>query len=236
MGKPTLSLLDLIIDALEARFLAKVDKNGPVPSHRPELGPCWLRNPTAKSTTGYDVFGVAGKTIGSHRVAYELWVGPIPAGMEIDHVCHPGDGSCPPEKCRHRRCVNPSHLEVVTPDENKRRSWCASARNGAKTHCVRGHEFTPENTRIKMGRWGNEVRGCRKCEHLANPLNGRPDIGEVNAAKTHCPAGHEYTPENTIIDRDGRRCRVCRREQQRQANRVQREKRKSRHPVVTSSS
>lgn len=213
MKKPTCSVLDLIRQAVETRFLARMDKNGPLPSHRPELGPCWLwKRP---NSVGYGMFGVAGKQLGAHRVAYELWVGPVPEGMELDHLCHPGDGSCPPATCHHRRCVNPDHLEAVTPFENKRRSNCVSARNMAKTHCIRGHEFTPENTRIRISRWGNEVRDCRACDRLANPLTGKPNIGEVNAAKTHCPQGHEYTPENTIFDKssNGRRCKICRPEQ-----------------------
>jgi hypothetical protein len=174
------------------------------------------------------VFGVAGKTLGAHRVAYELWVKPIPEGMEIDHLCHPGDGSCPPETCLHRICVNPAHLEAVTGAENKRRSNCISAQEAKRTHCIRGHEFTPENTRIRIRRSGNETRACKECERIADPLTGRPNVAEVNAAKTHCPAGHEYTPENTIIDpsNGGRRCKICRRGQVQRANKAQREKRK----------
>lgn len=77
----------------------KVDKNGP--------GGCWLWT-AAQDGRGYGVFeGPA------HRFAYKLLVGPIPAGLHIDHVYDRG--------CRHKNCVNPDHLEAVTQAENNRR-------------------------------------------------------------------------------------------------------------------
>lgn len=82
----------------------------------------------------------------AHRRAYEQSVGPVPDGMELDHLC------------RNARCVNPDHLEPVTREENMRR------RSEAQTHCKHGHEFTPENTypRPKDGR-----RQCRACNREA---------------------------------------------------------------------
>ena len=108
---------------------------------------------------------------------------------------------------------------------SKGRHW-----NTRKTHCKHGHEFTAENTRVRIGHSGNEVRSCLECERLASPLTGKPNVAEANAVKTRCPQGHEYTPENTIIDSSngGRRCKICRREQVQRANKVQRDKRKRR--------
>jgi len=58
-----------------------------------------------------------------HRVAYEILVGPIPEGLQLDHTCHNDDPLCPGgDVCLHRRCWNPAHLEPVTPGENTRRS------------------------------------------------------------------------------------------------------------------
>lgn len=86
--------------------------------------------------------------IGAHRLAWILFRGPIPEGMQIDHLC------------RVTRCVNPLHLEPVTQRENIMRSPVAiAAVNARKTHCKRGHEFTPENTIVHCG----GKRACRTC-------------------------------------------------------------------------
>jgi hypothetical protein len=89
-----------------------------------------------------DGYGRSGKTL-AHRVAYIAAVGPIPAGMELDHLC------------RNRGCVNPEHLEPVTHYENMRRSRLA-----ARTHCVNGHPFDDQNTYWRPHRQG---RGCKAC-------------------------------------------------------------------------
>ena len=93
---------------------------------------------------------------GAHRVAYVAHVGPIPEGKVIDHLC------------RVRHCVNPDHLEVVTQRENIMRSPIAiGAANAAKTHCPQGHEYTPENTYVQVGR-GYTGRLCRTCQLSRN--------------------------------------------------------------------
>jgi hypothetical protein len=77
----------------------------------------------------------------AHRFAYELLVGPIPAGLTLDHLC------------LNKACVRPDHLEPVSLTVNIRRA------NARRTHCKRGHAFTPENTYLdKIG-----ARQCRKC-------------------------------------------------------------------------
>lgn len=83
----------------------------------------------------------------AHRVTYEREVGPIPDGMELDHLC------------RVRACVNPSHLEPVTKRENQIRGVGFVAINAAKTHCASGHAFDVANTYVKP----NGRRQCRAC-------------------------------------------------------------------------
>jgi hypothetical protein len=72
------------------------------------------------------------------------YVGKIPEGLQIDHLC------------RVRECANPAHLEAVTCRENLLRGDTVTAHNANKTHCVNGHEYTPENTAITRD-------GCRRC-------------------------------------------------------------------------
>lgn len=94
----------------ERKFWAKVNKNGPVPDCRPELGPCWIWTGYIDPKTGYGQFGSKGKgTNLPHRIAYQYLVGPIGKGLHLDHLC------------RVRACVRPAHLEPVTPQENIRR-------------------------------------------------------------------------------------------------------------------
>ena len=84
-----------------------------------------------------------------HRVMYEAIKGKIPKGLVLDHLC------------RNRACVNVDHLEAVTDRVNLSRGFGASALNARKTHCKRGHEFTPENTNPWRGH-----RSCRLCHKI----------------------------------------------------------------------
>lgn len=100
----------------------------------------WLQY---RSPQGYGRFTFGGKILVAHRWSYERFVGPIPDGLQLDHLC------------RNTSCVNPDHLEPVTNAENQRRAA------EARTHCKHGHEFTPENTSRSGGR-----RTCRECARV----------------------------------------------------------------------
>ncbi len=106
---------------------------------------CWFWHGTMSN--GYGQFFWRGKRIGAHRLSYEHAQISIPKGLQIDHLC------------RVPRCVNPEHLEAVTSAENTRRGNGPAARHARKTHCIHGHEFTPENTRLRPN-----ARQCRTCE------------------------------------------------------------------------
>lgn len=119
-----------------ARFNSKwvEDENG-----------CWVWQ--GYLTRGYGHFWTGQTMHIAYRIAYQVHRGDIPSGLHLDHLC------------RNRACVNPDHLEAVTPRENWRRGIAPSVDNALKTHCIRGHEFTPENT---YGSKPND-RHCRQC-------------------------------------------------------------------------
>jgi len=97
----------------------------------------------------------------AHRAVYEALIGPLPAGLDLDHLCHNRDTTCPggTENCVHRRCVNPAHLEPVPRRVNVLRGAGPSAVNARKDECIHGHPFDAANTYINRDGW----RGCRTC-------------------------------------------------------------------------
>ncbi|MGW5636683.1 hypothetical protein [Streptomyces sp. NPDC003832] len=118
---------------------------------------CWQWT-GAPDKDGYGEFWRNGRHHRAHRVSYEALVGAIPAGLEMDHLCHTRDVSCDGTHCKHRGCVNPSHLEPVSRAENNRRNRSVATINAGKTHCPSGHEYNAVNTYT----WGKN-RYCRPC-------------------------------------------------------------------------
>lgn len=122
------------------RFWARVDKTDT----------CWLWNRVYKGNSGYGTLSINGKETRAHRFSYETFVGPIPKGMTIDHLC------------RVRNCVNPEHLEPVTPRENTLRGTAPSAFNKTKTHCKKGHLFAGNNLYVNP----RGDRNCKTCKAI----------------------------------------------------------------------
>ena len=138
---------------MEERFFSHVDTNGPVPSHRPELGPChpWTG---ALNPDGYGEFSTGGR--GSYqtlapRVAFFIAEGRWPEPHALHH-------------CDNPPCVRRSHLWEGDQDNNMKdaaaKGRCSNQR---VTHCPSGHEYTPENTYTRPSRVGHE-RQCRTCK------------------------------------------------------------------------
>lgn len=164
---------------------AKVDRRG--------SDECWPWLGTILAD-GYAVIKLDGKMPKAHRVVYRLAIGPIPDGLQLDHLCHT-DQCKLGKKCPHRRCVNPAHLKPATAKENTLRGSSFAAFNYRKTACHRGHPFDEINTY-----WTSKgERSCKECRRI-NDRNTR----------SHCPQGHAYDEANTLYSSIGqRRCRIC---------------------------
>lgn len=148
---------------------------------------CWLwigqRLSDRHGGPSYGRIAQDSKRVPAHRLFYITERGPIPEGMVLDHLCL--------MPC----CVNPFHLEIVTDAENKRREIMRRKRE--QTHCKRGHEFTPENTRV----FGNNQRECRQCArdrasafHAARRAEHPPHSDACNCAK--CNPHETEDPSN----------------------------------------
>ena len=125
----------------KARFWAKLDKT--------ESG-CWEWVGNILQS-GYGQIAITHTHMElAHRFAYELLVGPIPEGLQLDHLC------------RVRHCVNPDHLEPVTARENVLRGNGIAAQSARQTHCIHGHPFDEGNTYLTKRGW----RQCRTCTKL----------------------------------------------------------------------
>lgn len=110
-------------------------------------GTCWLWTGSLNNRGYGQVAGPDGRLLLAHRAVYELFVGPIPEGLTIDHLC------------RVRACCNPAHLEPVTHAENVLRGLSPSAVHASATHCPQGHPYDDENTHLSREGW----RSCKEC-------------------------------------------------------------------------
>lgn len=129
---------------LPERFLRKTK---PAPSPETERGPCALWT-AAVSSAGYGMTWDGRTVVGAHVFAYEQTIGPVPEGLHLDHLC------------RVRRCVNPQHLEPVTPGENVRRGNSPAAVAARTGLCRRGHALTGDNLYVVPA---TSKRRCKAC-------------------------------------------------------------------------
>lgn len=127
----------MITPELLANFWSRVEKSNN----------CWVWVGGIKRD-GYGTFYWKGKQYASHRIAYQIMIGDIPEGLELDHLC------------RNRKCCNPEHLEAVTHRENILRGESPAAVNSQKTHCPQGHPYEGINLILRRG-----SRVCRICHN-----------------------------------------------------------------------
>lgn len=155
MGRPGVAHVDRItIDKSYIKSRVQVNTNM-----------CWIWQ-RAINPSGYgEAYNGIGR-IRAHRLSYIVFGGELPEGYTVDHKCHNWDKSCKGgSSCPHRACVNPGHLEAVTCRENNLRSPnTLISINILKTHCLRGHKFTEENTYRRPDRPND--RSCKACLQL----------------------------------------------------------------------
>jgi hypothetical protein len=147
----------------EQRFWAHVDKNGPVPSVDPKLGPCWLwTGPKERSGHGRIRISTAGERDGAHRFAYQLLLRVDPGEL---FVCH---------RCDNPPCVNPDHLFLGTHQDNM------SDRDSKMRHC---HGSRSPNTRLTEATVLEIRRLYATGEHSQESLAKRFRLGQVSVSR-----------------------------------------------------
>lgn len=152
-GDPNVTHSTRDIPVLE-RIAPLIDKAAP--------GGCWLwTGPLNES--GYAMRRQnSGSSSLVHRWLYQLLVGPVDRSLHLDHLCHTRDESCRADRsCPHRRCVNPAHLEPVTPAENNRRSRSPAQLAAKANRCKRGHDLTVHGY-VRKDKKGRNCKACGK--------------------------------------------------------------------------
>jgi hypothetical protein len=128
---------ELLDERLPRRFWDKVSARGE----------CW-EWVASKFHAGYGKFRWNGKATTAHKMAWTALVGPVPAGLELDHLC------------RNRGCCNPAHLEPVTHRENTLRGETLAALHASRTHCPSGHPYDVDNLRAR--KTGRDCKTCHR--------------------------------------------------------------------------
>lgn len=157
---------------------------------------CWIwpgyRNAEGYGQISWDEDGRKRSSV-VHRRTYEHFVAPIPAGFQVDHLCHDPTSCDGGRSCPHRACCNPAHLEAVEPRVNNERSGSVTAMAAQRTACPAGHPYDDTNT-FRSPTGSRECRECRRIKnrraHHANRENRLAYFRERRARqKQLAPAG-----------------------------------------------
>lgn len=199
-GRPPVPAID--------RFLAKVTFG----DHTFQGTRCLIWT-GARSESGYgrftaEIHGRRNMVAMAHRWIYERWVGAIPDGMEVDHLCHDPAVCTLGDECPHRRCMNSTHLTVVAPGANGLRSS-----NVVKTHCKHGHAFTPENTYLQPATGSRSCRTCRKEQRPVasevQPIPKQVQFPVMVRGKVASRRTVKARTRKIVAARDGDWCLLC---------------------------
>lgn len=161
---------------------------------------CWIW--MGCTVNGYGRVRMGQKLRLAHCVTYEFLVGPIPAGLEIDHVKKRG--------CTSRACCNPAHMEPVTHLENVRRGDAGrinGARQRGKTHCPRGHPYSGSNTYVPPS-GGRQCRACGRAGSASRKLQDPKRVDANHAryrAKNRVAINRRQRARRLKAAEDGRR-------------------------------
>lgn len=177
-------------EVIATKFTAKINRDGPTPIHRPELGQCWIWTGGSR-TKGYGRIKMSGRSIFVHRIAWELAYGPIPFGLSRGHhthICH---------HCDNPACVRPDHLfagtiELNTADKvakNRQargakitgnRTTATGDRSGSRRHPERLRRGDNHPRRLHPEWWSNSSRDCNKEYPAQPPTDPRRARGEAH--------------------------------------------------------
>lgn len=137
---------------------------------------CWVWT-AAMDGHGYGAFWYQRKVAKAYRAAYEMFVGPVPEGMQLDHLC------------RNRACVNPAHLEPVSQQVNIARGASPSAISVRTNACSRGHDLSSAAVRRPDGR--RYCGECRRATYVQKPCIGCGGVKGPGERLRYCPACRE---------------------------------------------
>ncbi len=165
------------------RFWSKVEV--------PEQPSCCWEWTGYRLPNGYGRFMFNDKEFYAHRVVCAILTKDPGPTLTIDHLC------------RNRGCVNPDHLEAVTQKVNNLRGFSSSALKARQTHCIHGHEFTPENTLLQGGK-----RSCRMCAYRRSMLAWQKAKRQKVAAIACAICGVEFFASDSKVKYCSDECRL----------------------------